>query len=198
MFAQRAVALVRFNRTLIMTAVALALLLGAGAARAGSSGTWGVQIGTAPGNPEDIWITAVGNNVDGWHGGGAFCLVGPLPQGGVGVHTVASVYNIEQGGIFGVDGTPVPPGQYSAFGITEPTITFNMVPGQTFYVIFDVVIRNTDFPLFHVGETVREMLTFDTTLGNNEVNMVLWADFGFGMEPFLNEGTLKCNLHFHP
>jgi polyvinyl alcohol dehydrogenase (cytochrome) len=159
---------------------------------------WSVQVGTAAGIPQDIWITAMGNNVDGWHGAGSIALVGPLPEGGVGVRTVFTVDRIEQGGIIGVDGTPVAPGTYTAPGITEPTIQFNVVAGQTFYVIFDDHIVNTDFPGFHVGQKFRAMFTFNTVLGHTDQNLINWVDFGQGLQPFLNEGTMMTNIHQQP
>jgi hypothetical protein len=183
---------------LLLLAGALLTVGGVTPTWAGSLGDWSVEIGTAPEIPQDIWIAAHGNNVDGWNGGGSFCLVGPLPEGGVGVHTVARVYDIEEGGIIGVDGAPVAPGEYLAPGITEPDLTFDVVAGETFYLVFDVLVVNTDSPLFEVGDTFREMLTFDARRGNNDVNMVLWVDFGEGFTPVLNEGTMKSNLHFHP
>jgi hypothetical protein len=168
------------------------------AAVPGPAPTWSVQVGTAAGIPQDIWITAEGNNVDGWQGAGSIALVGPLPEGGVGVRTVAVVDSIEQGGIVGVDGTPVAPGTYTAPGITEPTIQFDVVAGQTFYVVFHEHIANTNFPLFHVGEKIRAMFTFNTVLGHTDQNLINWADFGTGLQPFLNEGTMMTNIHQRP
>jgi hypothetical protein len=168
------------------------------AAAAAARRTWSVQIGTAAGLPQDIWITAKGNNVDGWQGAGSVALVGPLADGGLFVRTVTSVDGIEQGGVFGVDGTPVAPGTYTAPGITEPTIQFNVMAGQTFYVVLDEHIDNTNYPGFHVGEHFRAMLTFNTVLGHTDQNVIAWLDFGQGLQPFLNEGTMMTNIHQQP
>jgi hypothetical protein len=108
------------------------------------------------------------------------------------------VDSIEQGGIIGVDGTPVAPGTYTAPGITEPTIQFDVVAGQTFYVVFHEHVVNTDYPLFHVGEQFRAMFTFNTVLGHTAQNMINWVDFGQGLQPFLNEGTTMTNIHQRP
>jgi hypothetical protein len=155
-------------------------------------------VGTAAGIPQDIWITAMGNNVDGWQGAGSVALVGPLSEGGVDVRTVVVVDSIEQGGIIGVDGTPVAPGTYTAPGITEPTIQFNVVAGQTFYLVFDDHIVNTNVPGLYVGETFRAMFTFNTVLGHTDQNLINWIDFGQGLQPFLNEGTMMTNIHQRP
>src|SRR5436190_20347158 len=78
---------------------------------------WGVVFSTAPGLPQDVWITGQGNNTDGWHGGGCLCL-GPLAQG-VGVTMHATVLtDVVAGGVYGVDGTPVEAGTYTFPGGT--------------------------------------------------------------------------------
>jgi hypothetical protein len=164
----------------------------------GSLPNWSVQVGTAPGIPQDIWITAHGNNTEGWQGAGSIALVGPLSEGGVDVRTVAVLDSVEQGGIIGVDGTPVAPGTYTAPGITEPTIQFNVVAGQTFYLVFNDHIVNTDVPGLYVGEQFHAMFTFNTVLGHTAQNLVNWIDFGQGLQPFLNEGTMMTNIHHQP
>src|SRR3954454_22160887 len=76
---------------------------------------WSLVLSTAPHHPQDVWFTATGNNTDGWNGGGCICL-GPLAQGlGPGDHATAQVEVLE-GGIYGVDGTPVLSGPYFAPG----------------------------------------------------------------------------------
>src|SRR5262245_57898905 len=41
---------------------------------------WSFVISTAPGLPQDVWVTGRGNNQDGWISAGVLCL-GPLAQG---------------------------------------------------------------------------------------------------------------------
>src|SRR3954454_16285159 len=116
---------------------------------------WSVVLTTAPHHPQDVWFTATGNNTEGWVGGGCLCL-GPLAQGlGPGDHATILVEVIEAG-VFGIDGTPVPPGTHFAPGIPDPLgprdgpgeelpgRNFDMVVGRTFYVITisDVVASN--------------------------------------------------------
>jgi hypothetical protein len=70
---------------------------------------WSVVLSTAPGNPQDVWIAATGNNEVGWRGGGSICL-GPLAQGfEPGDHATIQT-DVVEAGIIGVDGTPVEPG----------------------------------------------------------------------------------------
>jgi hypothetical protein len=59
-----------------------------------------------------------------------------------------------KGGIFGVDGTPVPAGTYTFPGTEEPTINYTVTPGQTFYIIVDAYIVQSKLPGFNVGDKV--------------------------------------------
>src|SRR5687768_8849067 len=78
---------------------------------------WSLVVTTAPHAPQDVWFTATGNNADGWRGGGCLCL-GPLAQGlGPGDHATILI-DVVEGGVFGVEGTPVPSGTYIAPGAT--------------------------------------------------------------------------------
>src|SRR5688572_14040139 len=112
-----------YTRHVAAAAVVLAAALTAPAARTATSDAppaaprWSVVVTTAPHSPQDVWFTATGNNVDGWHGGGCLCL-GPLAQGlGPGDHATVLI-DVVDGGVFGVDGTPVLPGTYIAPGAT--------------------------------------------------------------------------------
>src|SRR5205809_6221429 len=78
-------------------------------ASASTAPVWSFVISTAPGLPQDVWVTGRGNNQDGWISAGVFCL-GPLAQGlGPTQHATVDV-DVVQAGIYAIDGTPVPPG----------------------------------------------------------------------------------------
>jgi hypothetical protein len=137
----------------------------------------------------------MGNNVDGWHGAGSIALVGPLPEGGVGVRTVFTVDRIEQGGVIGVDGTPVVPGTYTAPGITEPTIQSNVVAGQTFYLVFDdtvTFVPGAGLPAFQnrtvttpVAEGRQATVSGAIVDPSPQGNFLLLVDWGDGSRPHL-------------
>jgi len=201
-----------------MVAVALAVL--AAPARVSAQGptapVWSVTLQTAPGLPQDIWVTGQGNNQDGWHGGGCLCL-GPLAQGaGVTMHATVLTDPVG-GGVYGVDGMPVPPGPYTLPGgqlltagrtgpaeIVEPR-EYTIAHGKTFFVVFDAyVVESNLAPLgFPKGLTLKSMYTFDfdpsdpDEYGYKVRNVALWADFtgtGNFFFPFLNEGLLMTNV----
>lgn len=169
---------------------------------------WSVVVSTAPQTPQDVWFTTGGNNTDGWHGGGCIC-VGPLAQGlGPGDHATGLI-DIFEGGIIGVDGMPVEPGIYFAPGIPFPLgpkngpgaelpgRNFEVVAGQTFYVAGTnaIVESNLDALGLPKGAVVPVMFTFNLDgLGRSEQQAVIWADFGFGFMPFLDEGLLMTNV----
>src|SRR4051812_45521688 len=95
--------------------LAFAALIPLSPARAATSAArataprWSVVLSTAPHAPQDVWFVTEGNNDGGWRGGGCLCL-GPLAQGlGAGDH-ITFLIDVVEGGVFGVDGTPVPPG----------------------------------------------------------------------------------------
>src|SRR5215207_4344352 len=105
-------------RTLLVAVVVLAALLTSPLARTTTISAapptaprWSVVLTTAPHWPQDVWFTGTGNNTDGWRGGGCLCL-GGLAQGlGPGDHATILI-DVLEGGVYGVDGTPVPPGTY--------------------------------------------------------------------------------------
>jgi hypothetical protein len=197
--------------------LALALVLTAPLARITSTAAppteprWSLVVTTAPHHPQDVWFTATGNNTDGWHGGGCLCI-GPLAQGlGPGDHATILI-DVVEAGVFGIDGTPVAPGTYIAPGVsvvrprTGPAEElsdreFEMEEGRTFYVIAESYIVESNIPeLPPAGTTLSTMFTFDfdpTNLGRSENLAVIWADFGFGFFPFLNEGVLMTNVRLH-
>src|SRR4051794_33958085 len=103
----------RVTRAAVALAALIPLSLTRSATSAGpaSAPRWSVVLSTAPHAPQDVWITATGNNEDGWRGGGCLCL-GGLAQGlGPGDHATILI-DVAEGGVYGVDGTPVPPGSY--------------------------------------------------------------------------------------
>lgn len=175
---------------------------------------WSVVLSTAPHHPQDVWFTATGNNVDGWHSGGCICI-GPLAQGlGPGDHATALI-DIVEGGVVGIDGLPVPPGTYFAPGIPEPLgpkdgpgaelpgRDFDVTVGETFYVLgfMEIVESNLDRFGLPRGAVVPVMFTFDfdpENLGRSEALAVIWTDVGIGFMPFLNEGLLMTNVRLHP
>jgi hypothetical protein len=40
--------------------------------------------------------------------------------------------------------------------------------------------------------------TFNAVLGHSDQNLISWLDFGQGLTPFLNEGTMMTNIHLRP
>ena len=158
---------------------------------------WSVEVSTAPHLPQDVWFTGMGNNSDGWQGGGSICL-NNLAQGFEGGEQVTLLLDVVEGGIFGVDGSPVPAGTYTFPGIELPDLDYTVTNGQTYYVILDAYIVQSKLPAFEVGDTVGLMFMWDFASGRTNRHMVLWADFGFGFFPFLNEGVLMANVRLHP
>ena len=158
---------------------------------------WSVEVSTAPHLPQDVWFAGMGNNVDGWQGGGSICL-NHLAQGFEGGEQVTLLLDIIEGGIFGEDGSPVPTGTYTFPGIELPDLDYTVTIGQTYYVILDAYIVQSKLPDFEVGNTVGLMFMWDVASGRTDRQMVLWADFGFGFFPFLNEGVLMANVRLHP
>jgi hypothetical protein len=174
--------------------VAMAALLAAavGPARAADP-RWSVQISTAPTNPQDIWVTGHGNNGVGWQGGGVICL-GVLAQGFSPTEHATLKADIVEGGILGIDGTPVAPGTYVAPSQELGDRTFDVVQGQTFYVILATQVVNSSIPFIPVGTRSRLMLTFEHLPGRNSQLVVAWMNTPAGWVPFLNEGVMMTNI----
>jgi len=204
---------------LVLAAVGVVLVLAAlislSPARGAGPATaprWSVVVTTAPHAPQDVWFTATGNNDDGWRGGGCLCL-GGLAQGLGPTDHATVLIEVVEGGVFGVDGTPVDPGTYIAPG---PTVirdrtgpgaeledrVFEMEEGRTFYVIVNAYIVESNIPeLPPAGTMLSSMFTWDfdpDQLGRTENLSVNWFDFGFGFFPFLNEGVLMTNVRQLP
>ena len=177
---------------------------------------WSIVIQTAPQLPQDGWITGHGNNQDGWTGGGSLCL-GPLAQGaGVTMHATV-LTDVVWGGVYGLDGTPVPAGTYTlpggqllTDGRTGPAEIvgprdYTIAPGETFFVVFDAYVVESNLAALGIprGLTVKFMFTFDFDpldpgeYGNRQRNVANWVDFtgtGNSFIPFLNEGVLMTNV----
>jgi hypothetical protein len=198
------------TRAAVVLAALLPFTLGQNAPSAGPSGEprWSVVLSTAPHAPQDVWFTTTGNNTDGWRGGGVLCL-GGLAQGlGPGDHATLKI-DVVEGGLFGVDGTPVDPGTYIAPGatiirpVTGPGAEledreFEMEEGHSFYLIGEAYIVESNIPeLPPAGSTLTFMFTFDFDpdhLGRTESLAVNWIGTPFGFFPFLNEGLLMTNV----
>jgi len=183
------------------------------AAGGAAAPTWSFVISTAPGLPQDVWVTGRGNNQDGWRSAGVFCL-GPLAQGlGPTQHATVDA-DVIQAGIYGIDGTPVPPGTYTlpggvvlTSGRTGPAELlgprdYTLTPGQTFFIIFETRIVESDLAILPKGLTLQFMFTFDfkpddpDAYGNRQRYIANWVDFtGAGeFTPFLNEGLMMTNV----
>jgi hypothetical protein len=72
------------------------------------------------------------------------------------------------------------------------------VAGQTFYVLMDIDVVDSNFTVLPTGTQFELMFVFDKVLGNNAVQMFTFVNFGGGFEPFLAEGVLKLILKSHP
>lgn len=158
------------------------------------------DIGTLQGaprvDPQDVWIAFNGNNNDGFLGGGSICF--RLAQGFGPGDSATALTDVFEAGIYGIDGTPVPPGTYEfpseVFGSMEQTLE----PGSHYYVIADAyVVESTieDFP-FPPGSSFTLMFTFPWEGdGRHVVTFGAWADFGDGvLVNFLNEGPMMYNI----
>jgi hypothetical protein len=176
---------------------------------------WSFVISTAPGLPQDVWVTGKGNNSDGWISAGVFCL-GPLAQGlGPTQHATVDA-DVVQAGIYGVDGTPVPPDTYTlpggelhTDGRTGPAELlgprdYTLTPGKTFFIIFDARIVESNIAEFPKGSEFDFMFTFDfdpdapESYGNTQRYIAAWIDFdpteAGSFVPFLNEGIMMTNV----
>jgi hypothetical protein len=175
---------------------------------------WSFVISTAPGLPQDVWVTGRGNNPDGWISAGVFCI-GPLAQGfGPTQHATIDV-DVVQAGIYDVDGTPVLPGTYTlpggvvmTSGRTGPAELlgprdYTLTHGKTFFIIFDARVVESDLAIAPKGLTLNFMFTFDfdpddsVSYGNTQRYIANWVDFtgtGLFFIPFLNEGIMMTNV----
>src|SRR5262249_33830762 len=135
---------------------------------------------------------------DGWHGGGVMVL-GHLSQLFDSGQRAILEANIVEGGLIGIDGTPVQPGAYLAPSPEIGNRTFEVVSGQSFYLIVDFIVVNSNITESvvgptPVGPTSRLMSTFAAAEGYSQQPLVAWVDFGGGLFPFLNEGVMMTNL----
>ena len=196
------------NRPIGLGLMLCLISMGAAAALARAeqptAGRWSVEVSTAPHLPQDAWFAGLGNNVDGWRGGGSLCI-NHLAQGFTDGEQVTLLVNVIEGGIFGEDksmfgedGRPVPAGTYRFPGIELPTIDYTVADHKTYYLILDVYVVQSKLPVFPVGTTLSFMYMWDHEPGRSIRPMVLWVDFGFGFMPFLNEGDMMANVEFHP
>jgi hypothetical protein len=201
---------------LVLAALAVALVVLAVPSRVSAdeptAPVWSIVIQTAPGLPQDVWLTGKGNNTDGWTSGGVLCL-GILAQG-VGVTQHATVdADVVSAGIYGVDDTPVPPGTYTLPGGTLMTDgrtgpaellgdrDYTLTVGKTFFVIFDAYVIDSNIDVLPKGTSTKFMFTFDfdpddpDAYGYNVNYVANWFDIPeFGFVPFLNEGLLMTNV----
>jgi hypothetical protein len=187
--------------------------LGEAALAAHTANDWSVVISTPPGVPQDVWMEGKGNDVDGWLSGGNVCLGilssdqgpnDPTPAFSPGDHATLKT-TVVAGGLLGVDGTPVPPGNYYAPGNAadqSPGRAFTLTAGSSYYLAFDGYVQNTSNPAafpFPKGSTIRFMFTFDYLGQGRQITpFVLWVGVptgnGYSYFPFLNEGDLMANV----
>jgi hypothetical protein len=186
----------RSKLVIVFSAAAIAVLaLAPATGAAPAADRWSIVVTTAPTNPQDIWFAANGSNTSGWLGGGNVCLVWPLAQGLTKNDHATIKVDVESAGIFGVDGTPVAPGSYVApAGTDYPARTFEVVPGQTFFVITQGQVIESNIAFLPKGATLRLMLTFDTIMGRATQEVAAWMATPSGFVPFLNEGPMMTNL----
>src|SRR5262245_23713988 len=78
----------------------LGLLSPAPGAAADVPPRWSVVLTTAAGQPQDVWVSGMGNNTLGWNGGGVLCL-GRLANGVPDGQHATLLADIVQGGVIG-------------------------------------------------------------------------------------------------
>jgi len=187
------------SKVLLLSAalmVAAAWLAMPATADSPSAPRWSIVLTTAPGLPQDVWYSAMGNNDDGWNGGGSICI-NQLAQGQPNGEQLTILIDAIEGGIYGVDGAPVAPGTYTFPGIELPDFDYTVTTGTTFYVITEGYIVQSKLPAFPVGTVLTSLWMWDYQPGRNNVHVVMMVDFGFGFFPFLNEGILMANTRLH-
>jgi len=206
----------RLNLIDLGSAVMCAMVLASAFVWAGNSTApvWKIIIGTAPGLEQDVWVTGMGNNQDGWISAGVLCI-GPLAQGfGPTQHATLDA-DIVAAGIFGIDGTLVPPGTYTLPGGTVstsgptgpaqlwPPRDFTLTPGKTFFIIFEIRVVESNIDIAPKGLKLKFMFTFDfdpddpSSYGNTQRYIANWIDFtdtGDFFVPFLNEGIMMTHI----
>lgn len=162
---------------------------------------WSFTLQGAARIPQDIWISALGSNLNGWQSGGSICL-GPLAQG-IDVGQSATILtSVLSAGILGVDGQPVPatdaagnPLVYFAPGIEIPGRRFSLENGRSFFVIIDGFIVESTTDAFSAGSHLPIMFTFDFVEGRVEQELVAWTlDANGKWFPLLNEGLMMTNV----
>jgi len=117
-------------------------------------------------------------------------------------------------GLYGVEGTPVPPGTYTLPGGPVPSgrsgpaelwgpRDYTLTPGRTFFIIFEAHAVESNIPFVPKGSTLLAMFTFDfdpedpASYGNTQRFIANWVDFtgtGDAFSPFLNEGLMMTNI----
>src|SRR5262249_17181383 len=89
------------TRPLCLRLILLLIIMLASAVSALAGQLMSAGRSTAPGLPQDVWVTGRGNNQDGWISAGVLCL-GPLAQGfGPTQHATLDA-DVIQAGIYGV------------------------------------------------------------------------------------------------
>src|SRR5262249_26776907 len=127
--------------------------------------------------------------------------------------------DIVEAGIYGVDGTPVPPGTYTLPGGTLFTCgrtgpaelwgpkDYTLTPGKTYFIIFDARVVESDIDIAPKDFILKFMFTFDFdaddvgSYGNTQRYIANWIDFtgtGLFFFPFLNEGIMMTNIFLPP
>lgn len=195
----RSVAKHAFPPVLILLALLVTLATSLVATvRAAGDGRWSVVFTTAPGIPQDIWITGMGNNAVGWNGGGCFCigvLADNIPFG----EHATGLANITAGGVVGPDGFPVPTGTYTFFDNEGNFADYTVTEGTTFYALIETEVVESNIDIVPVGTQTHTLFVFDYELGTHEAHIYSFSDlFGGGLQPFLDEGILKVVLKNHP
>src|SRR5262245_34325525 len=94
---------------MLLAVISLLLVITAAPLAHADEPRWSVGRSTATQLPQDIWISGNGNNATGWRGGGSVCL-GVLAQGFPDGQHATLLTDVVEGGVLGIDGTPVEPG----------------------------------------------------------------------------------------
>ena len=111
---------------------------------------WHVVVSTAPHLPQDVRLSGMGNNTDGWTSGGSMVL-NQLAQGFPNGAQATLLLDIVEGGIVGKDGTPVAPGTYTFPGIELPAFDYDVTTGTVVLCDPGRVCRAVETPRFPAG-----------------------------------------------